>query len=143
MKSNSIRWLPLALAGIISVVLTWFGLMYFAFSGAGWRNPIEVVLIGLLPLLSLPALITYSLWKKVPPAVLWGLSFCQWASFSWANWDTVLQGRSTTSNPILVALSGGVAFPVWCWVIIAALCQYEYHLRSRTENAQPAASDGA
>jgi len=73
MKSNSIRWLPLALAGIISVVLTWFGLMGSAFSQTGWQNPIAVTLIWLLPLLSLPALVTYSLWKKVPPAALWGL----------------------------------------------------------------------
>jgi hypothetical protein len=134
MKSNSIRWVPLALAGIVGVVLTWFGLMGSAFSQPGQQNPVAVTLIWLLPLLSLPALVTYSLWKRMPPAALWGLVLCQWMSFSWINWDSSLRGQSTTSNPILLALSGGVAFPAWCWIIIAGLCQFEYRLRHRDLN---------
>lgn len=138
MKSNSIRWAPLALAGIVAVVLTWFGLMGSAFSQPGQQNPVAVTLIWLLPLLSLPTLVTYSLWKRVSPAVLWVLVLCQWISFSWINWDSSLHGQSTTSNPILLALSGGVAFPVWCWIIIAGLCQFEYRLRRRGLNTDEA-----
>jgi hypothetical protein len=133
MRSKSIRRALLTLAGIVAVVLTWFGLMGSAFSQTGGQNPVAVTLIWLLPFLSLPALVTYWLWKRVPPAVLWGLVLCQWVSFSWINWDSSLRGQSTTSNPVLLALSGGVAFPVWCWIIIAGLCQFEHHLRSKVE----------
>ena len=140
MQPNPIRRVLFTLAAIVAVILTWFGLMGWAFSETGWQNPIAVMLIWLLPLLSLPTLITYALWKRVPPVVLWGLALCQWAAFSWINWDSVLQGRSTTSNPVLISLSGGVAFPVWCWIVIAGLCQYEHHLRSRDE-AHPVTSD--
>jgi hypothetical protein len=99
----------------------------------GQQNPVALKLIALSMLLSLPALVTYSLWKRVPPAVLWVLVLCQWISFSWYNWDLPLRGQPTTSNPVLLALSGGDHFPVWCWIIIACLCQYEHHLRSRVK----------
>jgi hypothetical protein len=131
MKLKSIRWVPLSLAGIVAVVLTFFGLMASAFSETGWQNPIAVTLIWLLPLLSIPALVTYWLWERAPVAVFWVLALCQWGSISWINWDSALHGRSTTSNPLLLALSGGVAFPVWCWIIIACLCQYAHRLRRR------------
>ena len=133
MKPHSIRWTLLVLAGIVGVVLTWFGLMGSVFSQPGQQNPVAVTLIWLLPLLCIPALVTYSLWKRVPPAMLWALALCQWTSFSWINWDSALHGQSTTSNPIFLALSGGVAFPVWCWIIIAGLCQYEHYFRSKVE----------
>ncbi|MGF7180202.1 hypothetical protein [Tunturiibacter psychrotolerans] len=131
MNSNSIRWPLLILASVFAVPLTWFGLMAAAFSEAGWQNPIAVTLFWLLPSLSLPVLATYGLWKRVPPATMWGFAFCQWIVISWLNWDSYLQGRSTTSNPLLILLSGGVAFPVWCWIAIAAVCQLENHFRRK------------
>jgi hypothetical protein len=133
MNSNSIRWPLLILAGIFAAILSWFGLMGAAWSQVGSQNPIAVTLVWLLPLLSLPALTIYGLSKRAPPAMMWGFVFCQWASFSWLNWDSYLRGQSTSSNPLLILLSGGVAFPVWCWIAIAALCQYENHFRARLE----------
>ena len=109
MKPNSIRRVLLTLAAIVAVVLTWFGLMDYAFSTPGQDNPIAVALLWILPLFSLPAVVIYWVWKRVPPALLWGFVLCQWASVSWINWDSFLHGRSTTSNPVLLALSGGVA----------------------------------
>jgi hypothetical protein len=131
MEARNNRLLFLVFAGILSLILTWLGLMGMAFSEPGYQNPIAVTLTWLIPLLSLPLLGAYSFWKAVHPAIIWGLVMCQWVSFSWLNWDSYLHGDSTTSNPILISLSGGIAFPVWCWVGIAILCQCEYSLRSR------------
>jgi hypothetical protein len=130
-KSNRIRWTPLILAGVVAVILTWFGLMDFAFSTPGQNNPIAVALIWILPLFSLPLLITYAIWKRVRPAVFWAFAASQWATLSWFNWESCLRKGCTTSNPLLIVLSAGIIFPVWLWILIAGLCQYEYHLRRR------------
>ena len=37
---NSFRWALLFPAGLVAIVLTWFGLMGSAFSESGWQNPI-------------------------------------------------------------------------------------------------------
>jgi hypothetical protein len=129
MNSNSIRWVLLTLAGIVAAILTWFGLMAFAFSGPNQGNPVAVALTWILPLFSLPLLITYSIWKRVPPAVFWGFVACQWAVLAWFNLNSCFLKGCTTSNPFLIALSAGIVFPVWLWGIIAGLCQFEYHLR--------------
>ncbi len=134
-NSNYIRWVLLVLAGIVAVILTWFGLMDFAFSTPGQDNPIAVALIWILPLLSLPALVTYWVWKRVPPAVLWGFVLCQWAALAWLNLDSCHRKGCTTSNPLLIMLSAGVIFPVFCWIAIACLCQFEYRLRPRDLSA--------
>jgi len=139
-NSNRVRWALLILAGIVAVVLTWFGLMDFAFSTPGQENPIAVALIWILPLFSFPLLITYWIWKRVPPAVFWVLAACQWATLSWFNWESCLRKGCTTSNPLLIVLSAGIIFPVWLWIVIAGLCQYEHHLRSRIKSTPPTAS---
>ena len=134
MKSNSICWVLLMLAGIFAAILTWFGLMDFAFSAPGQNNPIAVALIWILPLFSLPMLVIYWIWKRVRPAAFWGLAICQWAILAWFNLDSCLHKGCTTSNPLLIALSAGIIFPVCCWIIIAGLCQFEYRLRHRDLN---------
>jgi hypothetical protein len=139
MKSNPIRWVLLALAGIVGVVLTWFGLMDFAFTTGGQHNPIAVALIWILPLFSLPLVVTYSVWKQMPPAVFWGFVACQWTTFAWFNWQNCLRDGCTTSNPLLIVLGAGIAFPVPCWIIIAGLCQIEHHLRRKLQAFRPAA----
>jgi hypothetical protein len=142
MKSNSIRWVLLTLAGIVAAILTWFGLMDFAFSAPGQNNPIAVALIWILPLFSLPLVVIYWVWKRVRPAVFWGFVACQWATLSWFNWESCLRKGCTTSNPVLIVLSAGIIFPVWLWIVIAGLCQYEYRLRRRDLNTS-AAPDGS
>lgn len=138
MNSNRIRWVLLILAGLVAVVLTWFGLMDSAFTTPGQDNPVAVVLIWILPLFSLPLLGVYSIWKRVPPAVFWGFVACQWATLAWLNLDSCLRKGCTTSNPLLIVLSAGIIFPVWCWIIIAILCQYEHHLRFKSKTAPEA-----
>lgn len=138
MKSNSIRWALLTLAGIVAAILTWFGLMDFAYSAPGQNNPIAVALIWILPLFSLPLLVIYWIWKRARPAVFWGFVVCQWATLAWFNLDSCLRKGCTTSNPLLIALSAGIIFPVWCWIIIAGLCQFEYRLRNRDLNTNGA-----
>ena len=125
------RIVLLTMAGLVSVVLTNWGLMAFGFSGSAYQNRVAVTLFWALPLVSLPVFALYCAWRKLPTSAFWGLVICQWATVSWLNWDSYLHGGSVTSNPILIALSGGVAFPVWCWVLIAALCQCEHHIRSK------------
>ena len=120
-------------AGIVSVLLTGFGVMAFGFSETGYQNHLAVTLFWALPLMSLPLFSMYSLWSKMPVATFWGLLFCQWATMSWLNWDNYLHQREATSNPVLIALSGGATFPVWCWIVVAALCQYEHHLRNKRQ----------
>jgi hypothetical protein len=134
MKSNRNRWTLLILAGIVAVILTWFGLMDFAFSTPGQDNPIAVVLIWILPLFSLPLLVTYGIWKRVRPAVFWAFAVSQWATLSWFNWESCLRKGCTTSNPVLIVLSAGIIFPVWLWIVIAGLCQFEYGLRKKDLN---------
>jgi hypothetical protein len=133
MKSNPIRWVLLALAGTVALVLTWFGLMDFAFTTHGRDNPIAVALIWILPLFSLPLVVTYSTWKRMRPAVFWGFVACQWATLAWLNFENCFRKGCTTSNPLLIALSAGIFLPVLCWLIIAGLCQLEHHLRPKVE----------
>jgi hypothetical protein len=131
MNSNPIRWALLTLAGIVAAILTWFGLMAFAFTDPGQDNPIAVALIWILPLFSLPVLVIYCVWKRMRPSVFWGFLACQWATLSWLNLDSCHRKGCTTSNPLLIALSPAVIFPVWCWIIIAGLCQFEYRIRRK------------
>jgi hypothetical protein len=133
MKSNPIRWVLLALAGIVAVVLTWFGLMSLAFTTPGQEHPIAVALTNILPLFSLPLVITYGIWKRLSPALFWGFVGGQWTTLAWFNWEDCLRNGCTTSNPLLIALSAGIIFPVLCWIIIAGLCQLEHHLRPKDE----------
>lgn len=123
----------LTLAGLVSVLLTGFGLMAFAFSETGNQNQIAVTLFWVLPLIALPLFGIYSTWSKMPTTAFWGLLICQWATMSWLNWGNSLRVGMATPNLVLIALSGGVAFPVWCWFVIAALCQYEHHLRGKRD----------
>lgn len=141
MNSRAIRWILLILAGIVAVILTWFGLMSFAFTTSGQDSPIIVALIWILPLFSLPLLIAYSIWKRVSPAVFWGFVACQWATLAWLNLDDCFREGCTTSNPLLIVLSAGIIFPVWCWIIIAGLCQCEHHLRLKTKSGQTIIGD--
>jgi hypothetical protein len=131
---NRVRWALLIIAGIVAVILTWFGLMDFAFSTPGQDNPIAVALIWILPLFSLPLLATYWIWKRVPPTVFWAFAASQWATLSWFNWESCLRKGCTTSNPVLIVLGAGIIFPVWLWIVIAGLCQLEYRLRRRDLN---------
>jgi len=133
------RVLLLTLAGLISVLLTNWGLMAFGFSSSGYQDHTPVVLFWALPMASLPVFAVYCAWRKMPTWAFWGLLICQWVTVSWLNWDSYLHEGGTTSNPILIALSGGVAFPVWCWILIAVLCQYEHYIRAKESvtNAQP------
>lgn len=133
-NSNRARLTLLILAGIVAVILTWFGLMDFAFSTPGQNSPIAVALVWILPLFSLPLLVTYWIWKRVRPAAFWAFAACQWVTLSWFNWESCLRKGCTTSNPLLIVLSAGIIFPVWLWVVIAGLCQYEYLLRRRDLN---------
>src|SRR5579875_3703394 len=133
MLSRWDRFILLIPAALICIVLYWFGLMSFAWSDPIQRNPIAVFLIWFLPLLSLPALISYWAWQRVSPLLFWGFAACEWAACSWLSWDSYFLGRSTTANPILLTLSGGMALPVWCWIILAGLCQLEHYLRRRAQ----------
>jgi hypothetical protein len=134
MKFNCIRLLLIILAGAVAVILTWFGFMDFAFSTLDQDNPIAVALIWILPLFSLPLLVTYWIWKGMRPVVFWAFVAGQWATLSWFNWESCLRKGCTTSNPVLIVLSAGIIFPVWLWIVIAGLRQYEHHLRSRDES---------
>ena len=132
MGSKRKRIVVLILAGLVSVVLTNWGLMAFAFSERDPQSHIADTLFWALPFLSVPVLAVHCVWRRLPTTVFWVLLFCQWASASWLNWESYLRRGGITSNPFLYALSGVVAFPVWCWIVIAALCQYEYHIRSKS-----------
>jgi hypothetical protein len=138
MNSNPVRWALLVLAGMIAIVLTWFGLMDFAFTTPGQDNSIAVALVWILPLFSLPLLVGYAIWKRVPPAVFWGFVACQWATLAWFNLDSCFRKGCTISNPVLIVLSAGLIFPVWCWLAIAILCQIESRLRRRDLNTDTA-----
>ena len=124
------RVLLWTVAALISLLLTNCGLMAFGFGGSGYGNGVAGILFWALPLLSLPVLGIYVFWSKMPTAVFWILLFCQWASASWLNWESYLHQGSITSNPFLYALIGAAVFAVWCWVLIAGLCQYEHNLRA-------------
>jgi hypothetical protein len=135
MNSRPVRWILLTLAGIAAAILTWFGLMDFAFTDPGQDDPVAVALLWILPLFSAPLLVIYVVWKRVKPAVFWGFVACQWAAVSWLNLDLCLRkGGCTTSNPLLVVLGGAIVFPVWCWILIASLCQCEYRLRRKSDS---------
>lgn len=131
MSSKVQRLMLLTLAGLVSAVLTYWGLMAFAFSGTASENRIAVTLFWAVPLLSLPAVGVHIFWSKMPTAIFWALLICEWVSVSWLNWDSCLRRGCTTSNPLLITLSGAIAFPVWCWIAIACLCQYEHHIRTK------------
>ena len=131
MKLGEARFVLLTFAVLLCIPLTWFGLMSSAWTEAGRDNPIDVSLLWILPLLSLPLVVAYWAWAKMPPLEMWALALSEFASASWLNWTECLRRGCTTSNPVLITLSGVVFFSVPFRVAIAILCQCEFALRDR------------
>jgi len=126
-KDSGIFFLLIVLAGLASVAVSAFGVFAGAWGGfvgtPGQPFSFEHLIFWLFPALCFPAFCFTLVSKRIGLVCLWMIPVGTAIVLFSINWRSCMEGRCTTTNPILIALGTFVALGPFSPVIwIAPIC---------------------
>jgi hypothetical protein len=118
----------LVIAGIISLLLSGWGMMVGLWGGAG--NGL-MLLFWLIPTLAFPCFLLRLFWKKMPTFIFWMFLAAQAVVMVEFQWRECRAGDCTTTNPFVITLVALVFPSVWGWLLVALSLQISASLAQR------------